>query len=221
VTPRCYTYDMSTEIDEADMSDVPPETAADAYVGDQFAHRRRPTSRECSWCHTTFALRVGPGRKRIYCNQSCRQRAYERRRGLGVLPPPEVLIARPGGPLGHLPQRRPRYEAGGMAYARNKVHALRPGGYADNADRRPTLCGLLRAPTGRPFVFIEGRSCLTCDSVQLLRPAARSLRVSNELAALRTQLDNVATRLAHHHVASAENDPELAAVLLQELLDAA
>ena len=27
-----------------------------------------------------------PGRPRIYCKQSCRQRAHERRKGLGVLP---------------------------------------------------------------------------------------------------------------------------------------
>jgi hypothetical protein len=188
---------------------------------DQWAHRRAPATRECSWCHATFTLRVGPGRKRIYCTRSCRQRAYERRRGLGVLPPPEVLIARPGGPLAHLPQRQLRYEAGGVAYTRDKIHALRPGGYADAADRRPTLCGLLRAPTGRPFAYVFGRSCETCDKVQQLRPALRSLRVSNDLAALRTQIDSIATRLAHHGVLAAGNDPELAAALLQELLDAA
>lgn len=218
MTPLCYTDGMNAHIDDPGASNSP----TDRFAGtDWFADRRTPTTRDCSWCHSTFMLRVGPGRKRIYCNQSCRQRAYERRRGLGVLPPPEVLIAHPGGPLTHLPQRVQRYEAGGMAYTRNKVHALRPGGYADAGDRRPTLCGLLRAPSGRPFVFSKGRSCETCDAVQLLRPAARSLRVSNDLAALRTQLDNIATRLAHHHVVDAASDPELAAALLQELLDAA
>ncbi len=183
--------------------------------------RRPPTARDCSWCHVRFALRQGPGRKRIYCSHSCRQRAYERRRGLGVLPPPEVLIAQPGGPLSHLPQRSMRYEAGAVLYTGDKIHALRPGGLADPADRRATLCGLVKAPTGRPFVYVEGRSCETCDIVQRLRPARRSLRVSNDLAAFRTQLDNIATRLAHHHVVDARNDPDLAAGLLQELLDAA
>jgi hypothetical protein len=78
----------------------------------------------------------------------------------------------------------------------------------------------MRAPTGRAFVYVTGRSCETCDMVQQLRPARRSLRVSNDLAALRTQIDNIATRLAHHVVHSSD-DPELAAALLQELLDAA
>jgi hypothetical protein len=123
--------------------------------------------------------------------------------------------------LSHLPKRCMRYEAGALLYTGDKIHALRPGGLADQADCRATLCGLIKAPTGRPFVYIDGRSCQTCDMVQRLRPARRSLRVSNELAAFRNQLDNIATRLAHSHVVDARNDPELAAALLQELLDAA
>ncbi len=207
----------------ANIDDRPPfgsPVGGDAPT-DPFAHRRRATTRDCSWCHNTFTLRVGPGRKRIYCNHSCRQRAYERRRGLGVLPPPEVLIAQPGGPLAHLPQRHLRYEAGGVAYTGDRIHVLRPGGYADAADRRATLCGLMRAPTGRPFAYVAGRSCKTCDAVQQLRTPQRSLRVSNDLAALRTQLDNISTRLARQRVSATGDDPELAAALLQELLDAA
>jgi hypothetical protein len=80
---------------------------------------------------------------------------------------------------------------------------------------------LLKAPVGRAFAYIAGRSCETCDMVQRLRPPRRSLRVSNELAAFRSQLDGIASRLAHDHVLDARNDPELAATLLQALLDAA
>ncbi len=33
----------------------------------------------CGWCRRQLAVGDGPGRKREYCRQSCRQRAYEAR----------------------------------------------------------------------------------------------------------------------------------------------
>ena len=70
----------------------------------------RPIARQCRWCAESFAVALRPGRPRLYCRSSCRQRAYERRRGLGVLPPSDRLAMVQGGPLKHLPQGRPAYD---------------------------------------------------------------------------------------------------------------
>jgi hypothetical protein len=170
-----------------------------------------------------FPLRTGPGRKKLYCSVSCRQRAYERRRGLGVLPPPEQLITRPGGPLAHLPNRSPRYEASGWtSLGRYRVHALRPAGYAEPGEKRATLCGVKRPPSGRPFQFgPPGHTCQTCVKIARLRPPARALRPSSDLAAYRAQLDAIAVHLAAHGVDHPDIRPRLAAQLLFELLAAA
>jgi septal ring factor EnvC (AmiA/AmiB activator) len=36
--------------------------------------------KRCRWCGRGFAVRVGPGRPREFCKQSCRQMDYESRR---------------------------------------------------------------------------------------------------------------------------------------------
>ncbi len=183
----------------------------------------RPKERACLWCRTVFALRTGPGRKKLYCKVSCRQRAYERRRGLGVFPPPELLITRPGGPLSHLPNRFTRYEAGGMTvnFAR-KVHALRPAGYAEPGEKRATLCGLKRRPNSR--LFNEGpveRTCATCLRIAKSRPPARRPFPSSDLAAYRAQLDAVGMQLSELGINNPLVRPDVSARLLFELLAAA
>ena len=35
------------------------------------------TKRACAWCGRTFTVPGGPGRPRIYCKPSCKQRDYE------------------------------------------------------------------------------------------------------------------------------------------------
>ena len=182
-----------------------------------------PKERACLWCRTVFALMRRPGRQRIYCSQSCRQRAYERRRGLGVFPPPERLITQPGGPLAHLPNRFRTYEAGGMHFTTGlKVHALRPAGYAEAGERRATLCGLKRRPSGRPFVFGPKRStCQTCVKIAEMRPPARRTFPSSDLAAYRAQLDAVGMRLAEYGIDNPLIRPDVTARLLFELLAAA
>ncbi|HQZ35979.1 MAG TPA: hypothetical protein PK020_16245 [Ilumatobacteraceae bacterium] len=183
----------------------------------------RPTRRQCLWCHTEFDLRLGPGRKKIYCTVSCRQRAYERRRGLGVFPPPEQLISRPGGPLGHLPNRFTRYEAGGMTVQRHyKIHAMRPAGYAEAGERRPTLCGLKRRPNGQ--TFNEGpieRICQTCMKIARIRPPARRQFPSSDLAAYRAQLDSIAMQLCELGINNHYVRPDISAQFLFDLLAAA
>ena len=169
----------------------------------------RPKQRSCLWCSTVFTLRQGPGRKKIYCKVSCRQRAYERRRGLGVFPPPEQLVARPGGPLSHLPNRFTRYEAGGMTVNHlYKVHALRPAGYAEAGERRATLCGLKPRPFNQTFNdgLVE-HTCQTCVKIARLRPPARRVFPSSDLAAYRAQLDAVGMQLSELGINTTSSAP--------------
>ena len=183
----------------------------------------RPKERSCLWCRTVFVLRSGPGRKKLYCKVSCRQRAFERRRGLGIFPPPEQLITRPGGPLSHLPNRYTRYEAGGMLVnIRRKVHALRPAGFAEPGERRATLCGLKKRPNTR--LFNEGpveRPCQTCLKIAKLRPPARRPYPSSDLAAYRAQLDAVGMQLSRLRITDPRIRPDVSARLLFQLLAAA
>jgi hypothetical protein len=47
---------------------------------DELAAMRRPTApKHCGWCGRRLPESGNVGRRRRYCGQSCRQRAYERR----------------------------------------------------------------------------------------------------------------------------------------------
>jgi hypothetical protein len=50
----------------------------------------------CPWCRRPVAARSGPGRPRLYCRRSCRQRAFEHRRRLQELglTEAELVVAR-------------------------------------------------------------------------------------------------------------------------------
>ncbi|MCX2714717.1 hypothetical protein [Mycolicibacterium sp. J2] len=57
--------------------------------------RRRTRPQPCRWCGREVA-EAGMGRRRQYCRQSCRQRAYEQRaqvKGTSVAPDAVVLTA--------------------------------------------------------------------------------------------------------------------------------
>lgn len=151
-----------------------------------------PPRRQCGWCTGTLPIVRRPGRPRIYCTQSCRQRAYERRRGLGVLPPPDRIIMTDGGPLAHLPSRSKNYERGEIRILQGRAHAMRPAGITERGERRLTLCGLLARPVTRPFDSGGHESCRTCAAVERVRPPARPIRLSPDLAALRSLLDQAA-----------------------------
>ncbi len=43
------------------------------------------TKRACLWCGRKFPVNGGPGRPRLYCKLSCKQRDYEARRRAGEL----------------------------------------------------------------------------------------------------------------------------------------
>ena len=169
--------------------------------------------RHCPWCTRPFTMSIRPGRPRLYCQQSCRQRAYERRRGLGVLPPIDRTFMVPGGPLPQPQRARLGYESGIIRHGGGKLHAMRPAGLSQSGDRRITLCGLLARPIPPPFWSPHERSCRTCAAVSELRPSARAIRPSADLAAIRTLIDHITADLSHPQ----PPPPERALQMLYEL----
>jgi hypothetical protein len=167
-------------------------------VGMPFEHqvKNRPTQRQCRWCADHFVVALRPGRPRLYCRVSCRQRAYERRKGLGVLPPSDRLAMQQGGPLSHLPHGRTGYEQGILSALGMRAHALRPAGMSERGERRITLCGVLARPIPTPFGRYAPNACKTCARVETMRPSARPIRVSADLAAFRAILDDVGVQLS-------------------------
>lgn len=59
------------------------------------AARQRPPTRHCAWCGRPLVESGKAGRKRLYCAQACRQRAYERRSSVerGGLPADAVVFS--------------------------------------------------------------------------------------------------------------------------------
>ena len=100
-----------------------------------------------------------------------------------------------GGPLAHLPSRSKNYERGEIRLMQGRAHAMRPAGIAERRERRLTLCGLLARPVTRPFDAGANDSCLTCAAVERVRPSARPIRLSPDLAALRSLLDQAAVEV--------------------------
>ncbi len=187
-----------------------PIDAPDASSEHEVRHQPIDSSgpmRQCGWCCNTFPIVRRPGRPLIYCRPSCRQRAYERRRGLGVLPPPDRIIMQPGGPLAHLRPLPKRYECGSTGYNQGlqRTHSMRPSGIADADGKRLTLCGLLARSRPRAFSRMIDDACQTCVAVATLREPARSLRTSDDLAAIRSLLDAAAIEISR----SARSDHRL------------
>jgi len=145
--------------------------------------------RPCAWCATPLPILDRPGRPRIYCKPSCRQRANERRSGLGVLPPVDRKFTAPNPILADVPRAIPAYEAGVTAGGR-RVHALRPAARSDRRGRRLTLCGILARPNGRPFGPVHPVACLTCSAVRRIRPPGQPILPSQELATIRAILED-------------------------------
>ncbi len=102
----------------------------------------------------------------------------------------------PNGLLGHLRPQPAGYEAGKITLVTGRPHALRPAGVVDGRRRRLTLCGLLAAAIPGRFVPTFERSCKTCARVAAIRPSARPVQVSEELAALRAVIDAISVELS-------------------------
>lgn len=152
-------------------------------------------ARPCSWCARDVLIVRRPGRPRLYCNHACRQRAYEHRHGFRH---ERTVRALPGQVVPEHGQRRAPhttltgYESGGHAYVGNSIHALRTS-VRPEGRRRETLCGLLAAPSGRPFAP-HPRACKTCAAVAESTPLQHPIEPSNELARLRALIDETHER---------------------------
>lgn len=128
-----------------------------------------------------------PGRPRLYCGHACRQRAYEHRHGFEhqrtVRPLPGQVEGESWTGTG--------YERGGSPAPFGKTHALRTS-VRPEGRRRETLCGLLTYPMpGQHFTSLHPRACRTCTEVTEANPLRYGISPSNELARLRSLLDDI------------------------------
>ena len=153
-------------------------------------------ARPCSWCARDVIIVRRPGRPRLYCNHACRQRAYEHRHGFRhertVRPLPGQVVPEHG-LLRPSSAELTGYEGGGNAYLGQRIHALRTS-VRPEGRRRETLCGLLAAPSGRPFFERHPRACVTCATVADHAPLQHPVEPSNELARLRAIIDETRER---------------------------
>ena len=94
---------------------------------------------------------------------------------------------------------------------------MRPSGIAERGERRLTLCGVLARPVSRSFHGTASDSCLTCVRVEKVRPSARAVRPSTDLAALRSFLDVASIEVSKTPSRRSKTDAQL----LFELLAAA
>ena len=148
-------------------------------------HLQAPRVRHCSWCAAEIFAELKPGRPRLYCTQTCRQRAYEHRHGFihrrtPTLPPlpSQRHGSRPVAPAtGH--------ELAILRFSAGKLHALRPNVRPDGL-RRETLCGLLARPVPARSFGVEDRSCKTCTKAARRKPLDHLVRPANELSYLRS-----------------------------------
>ncbi len=152
----------------------------------------RPTHRACSWCASEFQVVRRPGRPRLYCNHTCRQRAYEHRHGFEHERTVRPLPAQAHGET----WTGTGYERShtGVVIGHGKVHALRTS-VRPEGRKRETLCGLLAPPlTGQHFNALHRAACKTCATVAASNPLRFGISPSNELARLRAMLDEIRER---------------------------
>ena len=124
----------------------------------------------CDWCSNQFPRRHNHGRRPVYCDRTCRQRAYEnRRRGANAVGLPRPTVADRG------ESKCKRYQAGVGGGYLDVAHALRPDGAADHIGFRPTMCGTYVKPSIRPFYEGYLRNCETCEGVVRGFPAERNI----------------------------------------------
>lgn len=111
--------------------------------------------RPCPVCSTTVQQIHRPGRARIYCSNSCRQRAYRWRRRRGVR-----HCAERNGPVERMVAYGRRHAARHPADPVSRV--------TDRRNRVPTVCGTFATPSTRmrfthyDFLPDHPWSCATC-----------------------------------------------------------
>lgn len=85
------------------VSDVAQETETSR---DEFTSLRRPSApKHCGWCGRRLPDGGNIGRRRRYCGQSCRQRAYERRAAVQRTGLPEDAVVLSAGEIAQLQDR--------------------------------------------------------------------------------------------------------------------
>ena len=147
----------------------------------------RPTHRACAWCASEYPIAQRPGRPRLYCNHTCRQRAYEHRHGFTHQRTTRPL---PGQTRGET-WTGTGYERSytGLFPGNGQVHAMRTS-VRPERHRRETLCGLLAPPLpGHHFNTGHQRACATCTTITTTNPLRYGINPSNELATIRALLD--------------------------------
>ena len=162
--------------------------APPVYNGDMpRIEQSRPTHRSCAWCASEFPIACRPGRPRLYCRQSCRQRAYEHRHGFEHR---RTIRPLPGQVSGDV-WSGTGYERGGSIAPFGKTHAMRTS-VRPEGRRRETLCGVLVAPlNGQHFTPLRPRACKSCTALVDANPLRYGISASNELSRLRSLLDDI------------------------------
>ena len=137
-----------------------------------------------------------------------------------MLPPPDRIIMQAGGPTAHLAgNQAPGYEGGQTSILGAPTHALRPAGISDSRGRRLTLCGTLALPSARRFSTLTEHACRTCAMVEQVRPSAQPIRLSPDLAAVRSIIDQAAIEFGRQPTSNHSVKPagDILADLLQHI----
>jgi len=139
--------------------------------------------RPCAWCGAPVVIMRRPGRPRLYCNHTCRQRAYEHRHGFRHQ---RTVLPLPGQAPGE------RWLGSGYEEGRCKgelfglVHAMRTSVRPEGL-RRQTMCGQLARPMpGRHYTALRDDACKSCATAVAAAPLTYGVTPSNELSRLRS-----------------------------------
>jgi hypothetical protein len=151
----------------------------------------RPTHRACAWCADEFPIVQRAGRPRLYCDHSCRQRAYEHRHGFEH---ERTVRGLPGQAVGETWSGTGYERSMPTAQVRGRLHAMRTS-VRPEGRRRETLCGVMALPVaGGHFSPLRSDACRTCASIVESNPLRIGITPSNELARLRALLDEARER---------------------------
>ncbi len=170
---------------------------------------------ECAHCHTEFPHARRPGRRRLYCRRSCRQRAYEHRSRMAPTPRPYPYDH----PTTNDGRRTPplSFPEGHTQFMGGKHHAVIIGP-PDGKHRFPTLCGLNAHPGIRPFSNVRPESCKTCTRLALVRPPTNPHRPQFELLAIRHHLSQSVNALRNAQCTGGDSNPRVLLEILHRAL---
>lgn len=105
----------------------------------------------CGWCHRQLALPEGPGRPRLFCSPSHRQRAYEARRRAAALQIPAGQCVVSEQDLSRLHDRLYRLEAAVEDVTEDLARDARPSACRQAVDHLLDAAGDLVGVVVEPF----------------------------------------------------------------------